>query len=208
MRAVMRRPAAACRYTPQAAAVGGGVPCASSPVMTPLRTSPVPPVARPGLGKGAMRVGWPGAAMTVWAPFSISVTPHRLAHSRATAMGSDWISATGKPVRVDISPGWGVSSIGRRIWAGQFSMADRLFSPSASIRMGILGSMSWASVNSSCRRNAAVAGDRPMPQPIRAAVNRRSDWRMTSAADGAMRPDWSSGKGKWMASAPLAAAMG
>ena len=47
--------------------------------MTPARTSPVPPEARPGLAKGLMRALPSGAATMVFAPLRTSVTFHSAA---------------------------------------------------------------------------------------------------------------------------------
>src|SRR3569832_1727269 len=48
-------PARACRCTPSHADWVSGIPCAASPAMTPVNTSPMPPLAVPGLAASRTR---------------------------------------------------------------------------------------------------------------------------------------------------------
>ena len=66
----------------------GTKPWAINPPMMPLRTSPVPPVAIPGLANDATLTAPSGWPINVLAPFSTKVTFHFVAYSRVTAIRS------------------------------------------------------------------------------------------------------------------------
>ena len=78
----------------------------------PVSTSPVPPVAIPGLPVGLMCASPSGVATMVGAPFRTVVAPTQEANFRARAMGSRCISAMLHSVRRANSPMCGVSTRG------------------------------------------------------------------------------------------------
>src|SRR5262249_24006561 len=82
-RSEIRRPAAACTYTPVNAAVKVSSPCASRPPMRPARTSPVPPLASAGTSCGSSLRRPSGWAATVRAPFRTTTAPQSFAALRA-----------------------------------------------------------------------------------------------------------------------------
>ena len=91
-RAAVRRAArSAARpraWAPSAAAISGASPCASAVPTSPLSTSPLPPVARPGLPAATVSGARPSRAMTVGTPLSSTVAPDRSAAWTAAAQGS------------------------------------------------------------------------------------------------------------------------
>ena len=85
------------------------VPARCSVPMIPERTSPVPPVARPGIaGRVDEDAARSDPRSTVGAPFSRTTTPWRWAKRRAASIGSASTCRMGIPARRAISPGWGV----------------------------------------------------------------------------------------------------
>ena len=67
-RQVARSPARPWRYVAKHAASHGDNPCANKPAIIPVRTSPVPAVANPGLPVELMAMRPSGAATIVPAP--------------------------------------------------------------------------------------------------------------------------------------------
>ena len=65
------------------AASNGASPCASNPTIAPASTSPLPAVASAGLANGSTTARPSGWAMTVNAPFKMTMCPHSAAIRRA-----------------------------------------------------------------------------------------------------------------------------
>ena len=63
------------RYTATAAAISSLIPLAASAATIPASTSPLPPVARPGLPVLLIYCVPSDAVTIVWCPFNINVTP-------------------------------------------------------------------------------------------------------------------------------------
>src|SRR5579872_1313213 len=104
--------------------------------MTPVRISPLPPFAMPGLPVifTAMRPsGW---AISVRQPLRTSVTLWRLANSRARGSRLAWTCFVLMPVRRAISPGWGVRTMVRPDPSIRSGWLARMFRASASMTMG------------------------------------------------------------------------
>ncbi len=102
----------------------------------PVSASPVPPVAMPGFPVVFTKTSPFGAAITVPAPFSTTVTPCLTLKPRAALMRSFWTPADVVPSRRAISPGWGVRTSGARAFRRTSGAVARAFRPSASITSG------------------------------------------------------------------------
>ena len=106
--------------------------------MIPERTSPDPPVARPGFPVRLTSTLPVGSEMTVGAPFSRTTTPWRCAKlaRRVDRIGEHLPQRDPREMRA-ISPGWGVrTGTGRIGSASGIPPAARAFRPSASTRRG------------------------------------------------------------------------
>jgi len=73
--------------------------------MTPERTSPVPPVAMPGLPVGLTQAAPSGRAMTVRCPLSTTTAPDSTAKARAVSSRRRCTSLVEAPTSRAISPG-------------------------------------------------------------------------------------------------------
>ena len=82
-----------------------GTPWAKKAPAIPASTSPLPPLAMPGLPVGFTAQRPSGAATTVAAPFSATTAPVSLAFCRAAPSRSDWISGMVSSHSRAISPG-------------------------------------------------------------------------------------------------------
>ena len=103
-----------------------GDPCASKPTIMPVKTSPVPAVAMPGLPVGQMATSPSGRAMTVRAPFKTTNTPrsraNRLAVPIRSALTLCVVASTFEPghlTRVRGENGWSFTFGQQRGPAGQ-----------------------------------------------------------------------------------------
>ncbi len=104
--------------------------------MTPVSTSPLPPLARPESPVVFTSTLPAGAAVTVRWPFSTSTQPWATAKSRAAPTRSPRLRSP--PMRAN-SPSWGVSTVIRPRRASRTSICpDRAFMPSASSTTGCL----------------------------------------------------------------------
>src|SRR5215831_953836 len=110
-------PASPCASTPTLAASSGDRPWARKAPTIPESTSPVPPVAMPGLPVGFTRTCPFGSATTERAPLSTTTARWVRAKAVAVAIRCVWTSATVLPARRAISPGWGVRTTGARLRA-------------------------------------------------------------------------------------------
>src|ERR1039457_4052515 len=153
-------PASPCRYTAATAARGMlfGI-CAITPAVMPVRMSPVPPVAMPGLPVGLTHAVPSGSATMVRLPFSTSTSRCSRAKLRATLSRSACNALMVIPASRDISPGWGVSTSGRSWPSSRSVWPSKALSPSASMTIGILV---W---RTAWWTNCAVSGSRPIPGP-------------------------------------------
>jgi len=102
--------------------------------MTPLKTSPEPAVASPGLAKGLMKIAPSGDPITLKAPLSSITEFHSRLRDRTVSIRESWISLTLNPQSLESSLGCGVMTVGASRSIKLFK--SRLFSPSASIRSG------------------------------------------------------------------------
>ena len=103
-----RRRGRAARQQPRRRGPDRAGNCASRPATTPVRTSPLPPLAMPGLPEVLTAMRPSGWATRVRAPLSTRMTPWRAAKPRAMPRRSSWTSAVVRPARRAISPGCGV----------------------------------------------------------------------------------------------------
>ena len=98
-------PARPWRYTASTAVSKAGTPWAKKAPAIPASTSPLPPLAMPGLPVGFTAQRPSGAATTVAAPFSATTAPVSLAFCRAAPNRSAWISGMVSSHSRAISPG-------------------------------------------------------------------------------------------------------
>ena len=146
---------------PADAASKGSSPCASNAVIIPVRTSPLPPLASPGLPE-ALYLSLPsGCAATETAPLSRTMHPNAFAVFSANPAGSRSTSSIDFPVRRAISPGCGVSTCRRE--SSFFNSLSRLFSPSASITAGFPHE---STARSFCLIDASPPDPQPMPKAV------------------------------------------
>ena len=176
IRSLATSPAMPWRKTPATAACCGSIPCAMSPAMVPVRTSPDPAVAIPALPVGLAKRRPSSRATSVGAPLITMVTPQWRANCRAWAISgvggesseavsgfwsSSWLTSI--PASLANSPRCGVKTTG----ACRFSTisaisaaAANALSPSASTTAGGPG------VARQRRTSSAVSLWAPNPRPM------------------------------------------
>ena len=115
----------------------------------PASTSPVPPLARPGLPVVLIAHCPSAPAQMLPAPLSTTWAWKRLASASAAQSRSAWTSAVVSPSRRAASAGWGVSSVGPRARAAtsraSASLYAMAFSASASSTSGLASATSAGS---------------------------------------------------------------
>src|SRR5581483_5480803 len=105
--AAARSPAIAWRKTARrarSAVPPGAERRARTAAAIPVRTSPEPAVAIPGLPWAQMALRPSGSATTVWAPFSTTQAPNRCAARTAASIRSERTRSVSSPVRRPNSP--------------------------------------------------------------------------------------------------------
>src|SRR5690606_30823671 len=171
--AAARSPATACSSAPVAAASKASRPCARSAAVILVSTSPLPPLARPGLPAATTCGSAPGAATTVPAPLSTTTQPKRSHSRRAAAYRSACTSAVATPSRRAASPGCGVRMASPASGCTGPPLASRL-SASASSTSGLPAA-------SATPNSAEPQADCPSPGPIATMPARSSSGRSAPA---------------------------
>ena len=110
----------------------------------PPRTSPMPPLAMPGLPVG-FTFTWPsGSAISVWNPLRTTMQPVARAASRAASMRCALMSFAVVPRMRASSPGCGVMTRGRRSGFSSSARPAKAFSAEASMTSGSsMSATSW-----------------------------------------------------------------
>ena len=166
--------------------------------MTPVSTSPLPPLANPLPPVVFTRTSPSGDAVTVRWPFSTRTQPWAMAKSCAARSRSPRLRSP--PIRAN-STSWGVRTVGLPRRASSRSICpERAFMPSASSTSGF-------SVFRSSHTRWAVSRLRPSPGPSASTSQPSSFSRICGRAFPASMPFFS-GSGKGMAETHLAASMG
>src|SRR5438034_96315 len=163
--------------------------------MTPDNTSPVPPVAMPGLPVG-FTAARPSARATIvrW-PFKSTTAPVSIANARAVSSLRRCTSEALDDTSRAISPGWGVTTVGaerRSASLAPFSRADgaRAFKPSASTSSGV------GHRRTSSRTNDRVPASWPRPGPRTTASRSLARARARVTAASSRAPPASTGSGE------------
>ena len=179
IRAAQRSAAVPWSHAAAAAACTGGRPCPSSETRMPASTSPLPPVARPGLPQRfSQRSSAP--QMAVRCPLSSTVAPVFSASAAAAPMRS---SPGSLPIRRRYSPSCGVSTTGQAAPRSTSICPSSTFMPSASTTTG-----QDALASTACTA-ANVPALLPKPQPIRQASQPESRaWISGTAVSANMPP--------------------
>ena len=158
--AAARSPANPCMKTPFRTASSRGRPRPDMAAMVPVSTSPEPAVAIPELPLRLMKTLSSGRPIREWAPFSTIIAPSSLTVACRTAIFCLLISRTDFPVILDISPRWGVRTVGAFLFFMIFKSPATAVIPSPSISTGLF--IVFTSSQTSCR----VSGSRDNPGPI------------------------------------------
>ena len=152
-----RSPARPWIHTAPAAAITGPAPWASNEAMSPVSTSPLPPLARPELPVVFTSTFPSGPAGTVRWPFRTKKQPCSRAKARAAPTGSP---AGFPPMRAN-SPPWGVRMVTRPRRLSKLSICpSSAFMPSASSTTG------FSVLSRISRTRTAVSRSRPRPGPM------------------------------------------
>ena len=195
--AAARSPARPWSQFPSAAAWVGPAPWARSAAMSPVSTSPLPPLAMPQLPVAFSSTVPQGVAVRLRCPFKMSQHPWATAKFLAA-----WtLPPERSPIRAN-SPSWGVSTVTRPRLPSRISICPaRALMPSAS-------STTVFSVSASSRRtSSAVPSRRPRPGPRASTSQRESFSRMPSRAPRASPPSFAA-RGKGMAEVHFTASTG
>ena len=126
----------------------------------PVRISPVPALAIPGLPVGLMYTDPSGDATIVRKPFSTTYVFRSFAKSEATSIRLPFTYSMSLLIKRAISPGWGVNTAPPR----SPSKPASAFKPSASITSCVRHS------DPTRRTNALVSGNVVRPGPIATTV--------------------------------------
>src|SRR6266545_3714588 len=197
-----RSPARPWRKQPAWSAASASSPRARNAPTMPVRTSPEPPLAMPGLPVGLMKTRPSGPPITVPAPLSASATRCRAQNVRTVSSRSACTSATVAPSILPISPGWGVSARGPAARSSRSRCPPSALRASASITIGRSTSAT------SPRISSWVSGSSERPGPSATASVRAASSRRRSLAFNETVWPAVSASGSVICSMPRAATMG
>src|SRR5690554_459160 len=153
--------ACACKLTPKQLAVQTSKPCATKAAITPVSTSPMPPLLMPALPSVHKAVRPSGLAIMVPCPFSTITAEYFVANMMALLKRSACISAavTPGPSSRAASAGCGVNTTGCLEKLICQSGSASKFNASASIIKGTV-------VSKACCSKSSPQPCRPKPGPI------------------------------------------
>src|SRR5579875_1281020 len=183
-------------WAARAAASNAGSPRARKAAITPVRTSPVPAVARRGEPDAETSTLPSGEATTVVEPFNRNTAPVSLAAARTSAMRS---SPGARPVRRRYSPSCGVTTIGAFRPAATERSASR---PPSALRASASTTAGRSVAASSCPTGVSAPVEppgplarSPSPGPTARAFTRRasSDASSCQPSAGRLAPTCSPG---------------
>src|SRR5438034_660289 len=177
-----------CAVAPAAVASRASMPLARNAAITPVRTSPVPAVARLGWPPSTSTPD-PGAAIRVPAPLSRTTHPKRSTVRRTASIRCASTHDASSPMSRPSSPECGVRTRG----AGQ--------SPGSSSQSASPSTTTGSRASASTRRTSAfVPSLRPSPGPIASAPALSASSSTTPTASSVTRPSSSAGSGRLTAS--------